>query len=44
MKHLAPRWEDPADRRVLLESARAIEHEPTLLGLSSHLLTVARRP
>jgi SAM-dependent methyltransferase len=44
MKHLAPRWEDPADREVLLESARAIEHEPTLLGLSSHLLTVARRP
>ena len=35
---------DPADREVVLDAARVIEAEPSLLGLSSHLLTVAVRP
>jgi len=35
---------DPADREVVLASARAVEAEPSLLGLSSHLVTVAVRP
>jgi SAM-dependent methyltransferase len=34
---------DPADREAVLAAARSIEAEPTLLGLSSHLLTVATR-
>ena len=43
LKHLAPRLDDPGDRDVILQSARAVESEPTLLGLSSHLIAVARR-
>ena len=35
---------DPAQLDELLGLARAIEAEPSLLGASSHLLTVARRP
>ena len=38
------RWEDPVERGHLLEAARAVEHDPTLLGLHAHLLAVARRP
>jgi hypothetical protein len=38
------RWGDPASRETILESARAIESEPTLLGLSAHILCVARNP
>jgi hypothetical protein len=47
LKDLAPVFEDdadPADRDVVVAAARAIESEPSLLGLSSHLLTVASRP
>lgn len=47
VKPLASRFAadaDPGDREVVLASARAIEAEPSLLGLSSHLLTVAVRP
>lgn len=35
---------DPTDWQVLLDSARAIERVPELLGLSPHLLCTARRP
>ncbi len=35
---------DPAATEVLLERLRAVEEEPSLLGASSHLLTVACRP
>jgi SAM-dependent methyltransferase len=41
---LKQRWPVPSAREVLLESARAIEAVPELLGLSSHLLATARRP
>ena len=34
---------DPTDWQVLLDSARAIERVPELLGLSPHLLGTARR-
>ena len=37
-------WDDPAGRENVLHAARAIEREPSLLGLSAHLLAVARRP
>ena len=37
------RWADPGRRERLLSAARAVEREPSLLGLSAHLLAVARR-
>jgi SAM-dependent methyltransferase len=40
---LERRWADEPERQRLLEAARAIEREPTLLGIHPHLLTVARR-
>jgi ubiquinone/menaquinone biosynthesis C-methylase UbiE len=41
---LDARWRDPAERERLLWAARAIEREPTLLGLSPHILVVADNP
>ncbi len=41
---LPDRLADPVDREVVLESARAVESVPELLGLSPHLLAVARVP
>lgn len=37
------RWADPARRKGLLEAARAVEHEPELMGVSPHLLAAARK-
>jgi hypothetical protein len=34
----------PADREVLMRWLRLLETEPSLLGVSSHLLGLARRP
>lgn len=42
LPQLGRRWHNPADRDVILWSARLVEAEPSLLGLSSHLLAVAR--
>lgn len=36
-------WDDPGRQDDVLRVARLIEQEPTLLGLSSHLLVVARK-
>jgi len=41
---LAERLDDPHGRDVVLDCARAIERVPELLGLSPHLLVVARAP
>jgi SAM-dependent methyltransferase len=41
LPHLAGRWADLDDREAILWSARAIEAEPSLAGLSAHLLLVA---
>ncbi len=38
----AQRWAEPAKRAALMEAARLIEGVPELLGLSPHLLLVAR--
>jgi SAM-dependent methyltransferase len=35
-------WDDPALREQILYAARAVEREPSLLGMSPHLLAVAR--
>jgi ubiquinone/menaquinone biosynthesis C-methylase UbiE len=41
LPQLASRWANPDDREAILWSARAIEPEPSLAGLSAHLLLVA---
>ena len=38
------RWDDPGERGLLLDSLRAVESVPDLLGLGPHLLATARRP
>lgn len=43
-RQLADRWDDPTDRETILFAARAMESEPSLIGASTHLLMVARRP
>jgi SAM-dependent methyltransferase len=40
---LERRWADEAERERLIETARAVERELTLLGIHPHLLAVARR-
>jgi ubiquinone/menaquinone biosynthesis C-methylase UbiE len=42
LPHLDARWGRDADRETILEATRLIEAEPTLLGLSAHLLAIAR--
>jgi SAM-dependent methyltransferase len=41
MPHLAARWETEDGQRTILDAARAIETEPSLQGLSAHLLLIA---
>jgi hypothetical protein len=41
---LRERLADPVARAALLDSARAVEAVPELMGLSPHLLATARRP
>jgi ubiquinone/menaquinone biosynthesis C-methylase UbiE len=41
---LEERMADPARRASLLEVARMLEREPSILGASAHLLAVGRRP
>lgn len=36
-------WGDPRQREAILEAARAVEREPSLLGVSAHLLAVGRK-
>jgi SAM-dependent methyltransferase len=36
-------WADPGGRETLLSLVRQVEREPSLLGISPHLLAVARR-
>jgi ubiquinone/menaquinone biosynthesis C-methylase UbiE len=38
------RWSDPARRAILVQVARALEVEPTVLGCSAHLIVVGRKP
>ena len=40
---LGERWRDPDVRDHVLWAARAVESEPTLLGVSAHLFVAARR-
>lgn len=43
LPQLARFWEEPAGRDRILWAARVIEAEPSLIGLSGHLLAAARR-
>ena len=36
-------WDDPRRRQTVVDAARAVEREPSLLGASSHLLAVGRK-
>jgi SAM-dependent methyltransferase len=44
LPHLAARWDNPDDRKVILDAARLIENDPAAIGISSHFLAVAQRP
>jgi SAM-dependent methyltransferase len=44
LSDLEERLAEPVQREVVLGSARAIERIPELLGLSPHLIAIARRP
>jgi SAM-dependent methyltransferase len=44
LSNLADRWSDRPARETILYSARAVEREACLLGLSAHLLLVANGP
>lgn len=37
-------WDDPAQRPIVVEAARAVEREPSLLGANAHLMAVGRVP
>ena len=37
------RWKDPERREIILEVARALESEPSVVGCSAHLIVVARK-
>jgi ubiquinone/menaquinone biosynthesis C-methylase UbiE len=43
LPHLDARWRRDADRETILDATRLIEAEPTLLGMSAHLLAIALR-
>jgi SAM-dependent methyltransferase len=43
MPHLADSWTDPERRSLIVDMARMIETEPSLIGLGPHILAVARR-
>ena len=43
LRELDGRWDDAGDRQTILHSARVVENEPALRGLSAHLLLVAER-
>jgi SAM-dependent methyltransferase len=44
LPHLEPRWADEHHRDLILAATRLVEAEPSLLGLSAHLLAIAQRP
>ena len=43
MEDFDARWDDPQSRDDLLQVARALEAEPSIIGASAHLLGVGRR-
>ena len=43
-RNLSQNWRDEKRRSLLLDLAQQVEEEPTLLGMSPHLLVVASKP
>ena len=41
---LVERWNDPERREIIIQVARALEAEPSVLGCSAHMLVVGRKP
>ena len=41
--YVNPRWDDPTQREGILLAARAVEREPSVIGVSPHLLAVGRK-
>jgi SAM-dependent methyltransferase len=41
---LVDRWKDPERREIILQVARALESEPSVIGCSAHLIVVGRKP
>jgi SAM-dependent methyltransferase len=37
-------WDDDARREILLEACRQVEREPSLMGMSPHIIAVGRKP
>ena len=44
LSDLEQRWSDPQRREMLLQVARTFESEPSVIGVSAHLLAVGRKP
>jgi hypothetical protein len=44
LPELSARMEDPADRAVILDGARALERVPEMIGFGPHLLATAILP
>lgn len=42
VSHLADRWDDLVQREAILRAAEQVESEASLIGVSAHLITVAR--
>jgi len=42
IQDLAERWADPQRRDIILDTARLVETEPTMMGASSHLMATAK--
>ena len=38
------RWSDPAQRHVILDTARVLENQPSVVGVSAHLLGLGWKP
>ena len=43
LQDFVERWKDFSWRELLLRAVRTLEHEPSLLGASAHMMVVARR-
>ena len=44
LKDFDERWNDPGRREILIQTARALESEPAVMGCSAHLIAVGRKP
>lgn len=43
LPNFSQRWENPAQKKILLESINLVEKEPSLMGVSTHIMVVSRK-